>query len=438
VWKKRGIPRIFFFIFMGAFSFFPAHAAEKLVIISPHWEGVRTEIGSAFIRYYARTTGKTVEIEWIDQGGTSDDIKYVESLFQKSPSGIGIDLFFGGGLDPYLRLKEKGLLLPYRLPTRTLANLPKFCQGIPNYDPEGYWYGIVLAGFGILYNKKVLDFIDAPAPVHWRQLADGRYRGWIGASDPRHSGSMHMMFEIILQTEGWNRGWKTIMGIAGNTRNFPTSASQSARDTSLGEVAATLAIDSYALSQIEINGAENMGFVLPEGATVINPDAVGILKGAPHLEIAREFLLFLLSEQCQLIWMLPRGSKGGPKEFSLNRLSILPSVYQKKGISFPVNPYAMKTTLQFDFERASQRWALVNDLMGACVIDCADFLRIAYSYVLSGTCDADLFYTFPVGEEAAQKFALRWKDQVFRNQKINEFLRFSLHKFKVCAQAGRR
>ncbi|MGB9642995.1 MAG: ABC transporter substrate-binding protein, partial [Candidatus Ratteibacteria bacterium] len=383
-------------------------AAENLVVISPHWEGVKIEIEKAFKKYYYSVTQKDITIEWLDQGGSSDDLKYVESLFKKNPDTTGIDVFFGGGLDPYLRLKEKGYLVPWKIPEKILKEIPKECNGMPNYDKDYTWYGVVLSSFGILCNKRVLQFIGAPEPQKWSDLAKPVYYSWVGASDPRHSGSMHMMFEIILQANGWEKGWETILGIFANTTSIPTSASQAAKDTAIGQTAVSLSIDSYALAQIEVNGPENMSFVLPERETVINPDCAGILKGAPNFENAKLFMEFLLSDECQKIWMYPKGSPDGPEKYSLNRLSIKPNIYRDCPIPV-VNPYKKKIDLAFDFKLASKRWAVVNDLAGVLAIDCASYLRKAYKKVIDGSCDRKNFFEIPVKESEQDYLVENWK-----------------------------
>ncbi|MCX8082541.1 MAG: extracellular solute-binding protein [bacterium] len=411
-------------------------ADEKLIIISPHWEGVRIEVERAFNNWYVKNYGEKVEIEWIDQGGTSDDLKFVESLFKKNPEGIGIDLFFGGGINPYLTLKEKGLLQPYKVHPEILRDIPTRCAGIPNYDKNFYWYGVVLSGFGILYNKKVLDYLSLPYPSSWESLTDKRYYSWVGNGDPRHSGSLHMMYEIILQAYGWQKGWEIIFAIAGNTKTFTASASSVAKNTSLGEVAASLCIDSYALAQIETNGSENMGFVLPENLTVINPDGIGILKGAPNLKVAQRLIDYLLSYEGQLLWMLKKGTTGGPVTYSLNRFSIRPDIYENPAVKNTgiFNPYTLKGTLKYDFALASKRWNLLNDMLGAFVIDQHTVLTKIWSIIKDDEALKKLFFEIPV-EEKDQKFLWEnWNNPVFRNQYINEWMKFSREKFKTIKQ----
>jgi len=330
----------------------PLSAGERLVIISPHWEGVRIELSKAFSLWHLKNYGTEAEIEWIDQGGASDNLKFVESLYKKTPDSIGIDMFFGGGIDPYITLKSNSLLERYRISRDLLRQIPSHCAGVPNYDRDFYWYGIVLSGFGILYNKKVLEFLYLPIPSDWESLGSDVYYGWVGNGDPRHSGSLHMMYEIILQAYGWKKGWEVVFAMAGNTRNFSSSASTVAKNTSSGEVAVSLCIDSYALAQIEVNGAENMGFVLPEKLTVINPDAIGILKGAQNLTTAQRFIDYLLSYEGQLIWMQKKGGEYGPEEYSLNRFSIRPDVYGHPGLETVFNPYNVEGTIHYNFDLA--------------------------------------------------------------------------------------
>ena len=431
--RVKNFNMVRFIIIFIFFVFSYGICKDKLVIISPHWEGVKIEIAQAFKKWYMENYGKEVEIEYIDQGGTADDLRFVESLFKKNPDGIGIDIFFGGGTAPYLRLKEKGLLARYKVKDEILRNIPKRCAGIPTYDKDFYWYGVVLSSFGILYNKKVLKYLGLPYPKKWEDLGKECYFSWVGAADPRHSGSMHMMYEIILQSYGWEKGWQVIFSLAGNTKHFSKSASQVAKDTSIGEVALSLCIDSYALSQIEINGEENMGFAIPEGLTVINPDSVGILKGAPHYKVACRFIDFLLSYQGQLLWMVKRGEKGGPKEFSLHRFSIRPDVYRHPKIIFrSLNPYRYKGTLNYNFKLASKRWVLLNDMIGSCIIDCHKELVKAWKIVLKSKNEKlrEEFYRLPFDEKLQKFFWSNWHDQIFRNKYINWWLNFSRRKFK--------
>ena len=106
-----------FLLSVGLLLAFPGvGSADRLVLISPHWEGIKYEFERAFKAWYRRETGRNVDLEWIDVGGTSETLRFIQSEFKSKPAGIGIDVFFGGGVDPYMALKADTLLQPYRLP----------------------------------------------------------------------------------------------------------------------------------------------------------------------------------------------------------------------------------------------------------------------------------------------------------------------------------
>lgn len=363
----------------------PATGPERtLVIISPHWEGVRKEFARAFSSWTIREREHPTALEWLDVGGTSDALRYVRSEFARTPDGIGIDLFFGGGVDPFLQLGRDGLLVPCTLPCNVLGAIPQTFAGAEVYDAEGRWFGACLSGFGIIYNRKVLEWLGLPRPRDWLDLGRPEYRTWIGSGDPRSSGSVHMAYEIILQAYGWEQGWAAIVRLAGNTRNFARAGSEVPKDTAIGEVACGMAIDVYAWRQVAEAGPERMGFVLPEQATVVNPDGIAVLKGAPNRTLAEQFVAFVLSPAGQKLWVLRAGSPGGPVEFELDRMSVIPGFAETFGRAAAVrfNPYDWKGGFHYDADKGSRRWVILNDLLGAAIIDTHAELASAWKTVI--------------------------------------------------------
>jgi len=411
-------------------------AADRLVLISPHWEGIRYEFERAFKARYQADTGRTVELDWMDVGGTSETLRYLESEYKNKPAGIGIDIFFGGGYDPYLALKKSHLLEPYILPKSLLEKIPQRLAGVPLYDPDHTWYGATLAGFGIVYNKVVLGLTKLPVINTWEDLASPRAFGWVGSSDPRKSGSVHMVYEIILQAYGWDKGWKIITALGANVRSFTNSASQIPKDVAIGEVAYGLAIDFYAWAQVKEAGADKIGFVMPDNLTIITPDAIGILKGAPNPEVAKAFVRFVMSEEGQRLWLLVEKAPGGPQRFQLNRFSVLPSLYglSPQITAVKLNPFSWQSDFAFDPKLGAERWSIVNDLIGALVIDQKHLLTRAWKEALDkgGLSEQQwqrLASTPISGDEALTMAKTRWKDPEFRNQKLNEWTHFARSKY---------
>ena len=88
------------------------HGQDRLVIITPHNETIRSEFGEAFARHWKEQTGRTLNIDWRIPGGTSDIRRVLDSSFKAADElgspGVGIDLFFGGGEPDFKLQAEKG------------------------------------------------------------------------------------------------------------------------------------------------------------------------------------------------------------------------------------------------------------------------------------------------------------------------------------------
>jgi ABC-type Fe3+ transport system substrate-binding protein len=400
------------------------HKAVKLTIMSSHWEGVRWEFGRAFSMWVRRTTGRKVYVEWLDVGGTSDAVKFIQSEFARSPSGIGIDLLFGGGIEAHMHLARKGLLSKVRLDRSVLSAVPEEASGMLLRDPKGRWFGAALGGFGIIFNRPVLRRMKLPEPRTWEDLARPEMHTWVGSADPRSSGSTHMVYEIILQAYGWEKGYGVAARVGANVRTFSRSSADVPRDTALGEVACGTALDSYAWSQIARvesttsgsdpdTGRGRLGYVLPERLTVINPDGVAVLKGSRRPKLARQFIEFVLSRAGQSLWMLPSGARGGPARFTLARMSVRPEMFRLFAGRTPVkvNPFEWTQSSPYNESTASRRWEALNTLLGACLIDGHDHLRRAWKAVIRHGLKPKLVQQLvrpPISEAQFMELGGRW------------------------------
>lgn len=420
-----------------------AASDNKLILLSPHSEGIRTEFTDAFQKWYKARHGVDVELEWLDQGGSVNIMRFIRSEFEKNPKGIKVDVFFGAGTDAYLMLKEEGLLAPYKLPDEILSRIPKEYSGSPVYDSDFQWYGACLSGFGILYNKQLIKMMKFPEPKTWADLARPELAGWVSSADLRQSGSVRKMYELILQSYGWEKGFEVVTKMDANVKAFTRGASDIPREVDLGQTAYGLAIDIYAFSQIAEAGTDKLEFVMPEGQTVINPDPIAILKGAPHEKLARSFVEFVIGEPGQKLWMLKVGKPDGPKEFALRRMSVMPDMYDTLGdkVDVPINPFKLKATLLYDHEKGSDRWGVVSDMIGAMDIDMHSELMKAWEAVRKGKMKdvaVKKLVAVPISEEEASRLGReKWEDQEFRNSKIGEWTRFARDKYKEAAKLAK-
>ena len=110
-------------------------ATDKLVILSPHRKSIQQEFMPAFEAHYKKTFGKEIQVDWLDQGGASDDVRFLRARFGADPKSSGIDVFWGGGTAIYIDLANEGFLAPYQVPQQLRAELPTHAGSIPMADP---------------------------------------------------------------------------------------------------------------------------------------------------------------------------------------------------------------------------------------------------------------------------------------------------------------
>jgi ABC-type Fe3+ transport system substrate-binding protein len=362
-------------------------ATGELVVTSPQWEGIKQEFERGFRAWLAARGEPDVRLTWLDHGGGTQTLRWIEEQFRARPAGIGVDLLFGGGTDPFEALKAAGLLERHAPDPAILAGVARDIGGFPVHDPDGYWFGTCLTGFGVMSNRAV--FAEVPAlrglaVRTWEDLADPRLFGWVGSADPRSSSSYHTTYEIVLQSWGFERGMALLRVISGNCSAFSRFSSEIPKLCTLGQFACAPAIDQYAQAQIDAVGPV-IEFTLPQGRTLVNPDAAAILRGAPNLAAARRFVDFLLSEEAGRLWMLHAGEPGGPRDQPLSRASVRPALYAECAgrTSVAQDPFALRFDLEYDYDRASRRWNVLNDWLGATLIDVHEELRAAVA-VLHG------------------------------------------------------
>ena len=446
--KSLGILTCLLLIATTALTVLPVEvSADTLVlkIITPHTESIRTEYKRAFDAYYFAKTGNHVDIQYLEYG-TSEVIPVVDAAFAATNEETArIDIWWGGGVDPFIAQKAKGHLLAYQISPTTLALIPNNISGVPMYDKDYKWYGQALSGFGIIYNKVVIAAEGLPTPKVWQDLTDMRLKGWVGSADPSFSGSTHMVYEIIVQAYGWTEGMKTATMLGANVKTWPQSSSAVPKSVTAGEVAVGLAIDFYAWAEVDKVGSAKIDYVVPEGLSVINPDSIAILKGAPNLELAKEFVEFVMSKDGQKLLMLKKGAPGGPVNLLIGRMCVMPSLYAELGNQsvVPVNPFTVKSSLKYNETLGSLRYVLLNDIIKAMIIDQQRELSAAWGEIIGVTQTLakanvtspkltqaiNMLGSVPLTEAQTLALAANWTDPALRNTYIAQWRTFAVQKY---------
>ncbi len=298
----------------------------------------------------------------------------VSEAFNNSNVSSGIDIFFGGGKVDVVGQARKGQIVDSGIFERhpewfTDAHIPHYFSGNDLWDEKHRWIGAAISGFGIIYNQDVLKNIDVTEDIkQWVDLTSEKLIGEIAVTDPVGSGTFTMTFEIIIQqqmrnelrsmldqgeaddeqtraiaiVQGWMRGMEIIQLISANARYFTDAATKPVLDVSAGDCGVGLSIDFYGLFQEENlrirSGSDRFVFVMPKAGSVISPDPIAMFKGAPHPELALDFIEYVLSIEGQQLWDFKVGAPGGPKLYAISRAPIRKELFEPEYLSYRQNP----------------------------------------------------------------------------------------------------
>lgn len=454
-------------------------ADDHLVILTPHNESIRREFGEAFAAWWKKTTGRSIHVDWRTPGGTSELRMVLDAGYQAAQetgrTGIGVDVFFGGGEPDFSGQAKKGRLLPLRVfetqPELFASGgpIPETFTGERYFSPDHVWVGTCMSQFGICYNPDVLERLNLPAPTAWSNLGDPGYAGTLALADPTKSGSVARAFELLVQGEllraldenpenreaalqkGWASGLQLIQRMAANSRYFTDSASKIPQDVGQGNAAAGMCIDfygrSYAHELKSSSGKPRIVWIAPLGGTTLSADPIGVLKGAPNEDVAQRFVEFCLSREAQLLWFAKPGTPHGPIERALHRTPIRRDVYTPEHLANSTmpgaNPYHDPGNFTYQRELTGASFNTLRQLVKVMCIDSHEEMKSAWHALIDAGMPADALAVFsdvsimpyPVGGKGDPRFdgsdALQTAEQSAR---IGEWFRKNYRKAEAMAK----
>lgn len=342
----------------------------QLVAISPNNDNIQKEFEKAFSLHYAVEHGKTVDIEWREVGGGSSAIlTYLRNVYGEAETSR-IDIVWGGGDSNFRRMADAGILANMSLPDDYIQNVPKDYGGLAMYDPQGYWAGSAISGFGILYNRTLLARLDVAPPETWDDLGKPRFHKLLALADPTKSGSALAAYEMIVQSGGnWPDGWAKLIGVLGNAKRFYDGAGDAANAV-ISQAPVATCIDFYGVMRV-MQYPDDLVYIAPKGQTAFNPDPIAILKNPPNPQLAQAFCDFVLSRRGQALWALPVGAQDGPVAHPLYRTPIRQDVYDAyagKLMASVANPFQEGEMTQLDPALWAESFSMLRWLTWAAAV----------------------------------------------------------------------
>ncbi len=272
------------------------------------------------------------------------------AFVRETAEGQRPDVFWASAPDAFEVLKRDKLLAK----AGDVAN-PKVPAKIGNYpinDPEGFYFGQALAGYGIMYNTRYLKANKLEAPKEWTDLLKPQWFGHVAMTAPSRSGTMHLTVETILQGEGWDKGWRQLLQMAGNSAQITERSFGVPDGINNGQFGAGPVIDFFGLAG-KYSGFP-VEFVYPQVTSIV-PANIALVAGSKNSEEAKRFIQFALSQEGQEVLLDPK----------ISRLPVLP--YAAFGGKIPAGypdpgAIAKRSKVQFDADLSESRYSLVQSI----------------------------------------------------------------------------
>jgi ABC-type Fe3+ transport system substrate-binding protein len=272
------------------------------------------------------------------------------AFVRETASGQRPDVFWASAPDAFEVLKRDKLLVA--APDVDNKAIPARIGNYPINDPQGYYKGQALAGYGIMYNTRYLKANKLTPPKEWTDLLAPAWFGHVAMTSPSRSGTMHLTVETILQGEGWDKGWSQILQMAGNSAQVTERSFGVPDGINNGQFGGGPVIDFFGLAGK--NSGFPVEFVYP-AVTSIVPANIALISGGKNTAEAKKFVQFALSQQGQELLLLP----------AISRLPVLPypALAGKIPAGYP-DPQAIvkRAKVNFNADLSEDRYSLVHSL----------------------------------------------------------------------------
>ena len=212
------------------------------------------------------------------------------------------DVWFGGGIDAFMKAKSDGLLEMYKP-----EGFDKIKEGFK--DNEGYWISKGVTVVGFLINNKILEEKGLKVPKTWEEIVDPKYKDEIIMANPAVSGTSFVNVKGLIDMYGEEKAWEYFKKLNDNVKFYGKRGKDPQEKTVAGEFGiGIIPIDKSAFDVAEKN---NLTAIYPEDGLCWVPEGVAIFKNSPNLEVAKAFEDFILRPKNQQLIAELDGKDGG-------------------------------------------------------------------------------------------------------------------------------
>ena len=256
-----------------------------LVIYSPHGRDLLTLLQHRFEQLHP-----DVQVQWLDMG--SQEVYDRVSSERANPQG---DVWFGGPGTILARAAEDSLLQAFR---------PTWADAIPAGEraPGDLYFSAYRTPVVLIYPEQALQ--PAQAPHDWDDLLAPQWKGKVVIRDPIASGTMRAVWGLIIE-RGLAATGDTAAGFAWLRRLDAQTREYVINETILEQklIRREGLVSIWDLPDILLNRRDGMqmGYTFPTSGTPVIQDAIAVIRGARHPELARTFVEWVGSMEAQLL-----------------------------------------------------------------------------------------------------------------------------------------
>lgn len=217
------------------------------------------------------------------------------------------DVLFGGAPSAYISAESHGIFQNYSPPA--ISNQTEYLHGGLWRSPNWTWYPFTYAVLGMSINKNNLPANETP--TSFLNLTNPEYKGKIIMENPSTSTTtaiayFSLMYQYFLQkynnvTSTAQAHYKSyVSAVLNNTVTSQIQSDDENAEVLLGQ-SSTAAITIDWTYMPSLYAAENSYPLVPAlpNFTVLGPTAMSIVKGAPDMTYAKDFVNWVLSKQGQ-------------------------------------------------------------------------------------------------------------------------------------------
>ncbi|MDB4950905.1 MAG: hypothetical protein JWM27_3554 [Gemmatimonadetes bacterium] len=248
---------------------------QVLTVYSPHGRDMLKAFEAAYER-----ANPGVDLQFVDMGSQE-----ILDRLRSEKANPQADVWFGAPAYTFAQGAADSLLERF---------VPTWATAVPAEarDPAGYWHGTYLTPEVIAYNSKRVT--GAQVPADWDDVLDPRWKGKVLIRDPMASGTMRTIFGMAVlrslrQTGDTAQGWRWLRRLDGQTKEYVLNPTLLYQKLAREEGLVTL-WDLPDLEELRSHTDLPIAYVLPRSGTPVLVDAIGVVKGAQHPELARAFV----------------------------------------------------------------------------------------------------------------------------------------------------